>query len=1011
MTKMDEMVIRVLYGSETGTAQDVAEQIWKSAKRKGLQSTVSSLDEYDIQNLPSEQLIIFVVATTGQGDPPANMKQFWRQLLRKNLPATMLKNLKYGVLGLGDSSYSKFNFAAKKLNKRVAQLGGKELLPIGLADDQHNLGIDAVVDPWIKKLWDEIVDIFEISVKEITNEENSIIERFGVSIIKINQLNPIRIDERLTGSPYQSNADIYAQETFINSDVRIGTIVENIRTTSEDHFQDVRLINIQADNIKYDPGDVIYIRPKNTAEQVKRFFDILREHEIKLFPDTVIQVSEKEIKVPFVLKRNLTLKEIVEQYWDLNFKPRRSTVHTLSLISENELEKEKLCEFASPIGQEELYDYINRPRRNILEVLTDFPRTTSKMNIKLLFEIMSPIKPRPYSIASSLETTPHRIQVLVAVVKFKTRLVEPRFGLCSKWLASLKNNDKVIFWLQKGTFRFNNDKPMILIGPGTGVAPFRSLLFERAKKEEDLKECILFFGCRNEDKDYHCRQDFERLSRENNLKVFCAFSRDQDRKIYVQHLIRQQRELCWQFLENNGSIYLAGTEPVRLSPGWEGTGRPDDELNFKGVTMDQANLELNPPRDRLNLVFFILVLHGIGALMPWNMFITAKQYFVGYKLSKEYTGIDTNYATNFLAYLGFASQVPNLLFNWLNVFLQFGGNLTTRIVWSIFVLVLIFVFTVVLAMTDSSDWSGVFFWITMVSVVILNTANGIYQNSVFGMAAKLPIKYTGAVVLGSNISGTFTAIINFLAQIMAPNARTAAIYYFITALFILLACFDTYFALPINRFYRYHELLHQKEMNKRQLESSSRGKHKPKPAYWLVFKACFPQCFNTFLIFFVTLALFPSVQSDIRSSDENFVVPSDYYSSVMCFLTFNITAMLGSSIASLVQWPSKRYLVIPVVLRLAYVPLFLLCNYQPAETKRILPILINDDWVFFVIAVTMGLSSGYLSSLSMMYCPRMVDSQYASTAGMFGAASLITGIFTGILFSMVMPSLVANVTF
>lgn len=104
----------------------------------------------------------------------------------------------------------------------------------------------------------------------------------------------------------------------------------------------------------------------------------------------------------------------------------------------------------------------------------------------------------------------------------------------------------------------------------------------------------------------------------------------------------------------------------------------------------------------------------------------------------------------------------------------------------------------------------------------------------------------------------------------------------------------------MQRFYRYHELFHQKEMNKRQLENSSRGKFKP--AYWTVFKACFPQCSNTFLIFFVTLALFPSVQSDIKSSDVNFVIPSKYYSNVMCFLTFNITAMLGSLIASLIQW-------------------------------------------------------------------------------------------------------------
>ncbi|XP_043496902.1 equilibrative nucleoside transporter 1 isoform X1 [Polistes fuscatus] len=460
--------------------------------------------------------------------------------------------------------------------------------------------------------------------------------------------------------------------------------------------------------------------------------------------------------------------------------------------------------------------------------------------------------------------------------------------------------------------------------------------------------------------------------------------------------------------DSNGAriVPAKGSEPVRLSPGWEGTGRPDDELNFKGVTMDQADLEINPPSDRLHLVFSILVLHGIGILIPWNMFITAKDYFVNYKLSKEYTDIESNYSTHFLSYLGFASQIPNLLFNWLNIFMKLSGNLTTRIAWSIFTLVLIFVFTVILAMTDSSKWPGVFFWITMVSVVVLNTANGIYQNSVFGMAAKLPSKYTGAVILGSNICGTFTAFINLISQIMAPNARTAAIYYFITALFILLACFDTYFALPLNRFYRYHELLNQKELNKRQLESNTRGKPETVP-YWKIVSQCAPQLLNIFLVFFVTLSLFPAVQSDIKVSNTEFIIPPDFYVSVMCFLTFNITAMIGSSIASIVQWPSEKYLIIPIILRIFFIPLFLFCNYQPAEITRYLPVFITNDWVYLVIGITMGISHGYFSSIAMMYCPRMVDQQYSSVAGMFGAALLITGIFTGVLFSFVMPMIIS----
>ncbi|XP_074108275.1 equilibrative nucleoside transporter 1 [Cotesia typhae] len=446
-------------------------------------------------------------------------------------------------------------------------------------------------------------------------------------------------------------------------------------------------------------------------------------------------------------------------------------------------------------------------------------------------------------------------------------------------------------------------------------------------------------------------------------------------------------------------------EPVRLSPGWESTDKPDDELNFRNVTMDQVDLELNPPSDKLNIVYIIMVLHGIGTLMPWNMFITARNYFEKYKFSSNYTGANTTYASYYVDSVSFAAQVPNVIFNWINLFVPLGGDLTTRIVWGILVQVLIFVETVVMAMLDTSSWPGVFFWVTMFSVVVLNTFNGIYQNSVYGMAAKLPGKYTGAVVLGSNISGTFTAVIDLLALKMAPSLRTAAIYYFLTALFVLLACFDTYFALPINKFYRYHEMVFQKQKKKRELQSKS--KIPGRTPYWTIFKQCSPQLFNIFFVFFVTLSVFPAVQSSIKVSDENFIVSEKYYMSVMCFVTFNVTAMLGSMLASYFQWPQRECLVVPVVLRVLFIPLFLVCNYQPLKFTRTMPVLITNDFVYFGIAVLMGVSSGYFSSLGMMYCPSTVDSRYASTAGMFAAAFLITGIFTGVLFAIVMPYIVS----
>ncbi|BES96821.1 equilibrative nucleoside transporter [Nesidiocoris tenuis] len=452
-------------------------------------------------------------------------------------------------------------------------------------------------------------------------------------------------------------------------------------------------------------------------------------------------------------------------------------------------------------------------------------------------------------------------------------------------------------------------------------------------------------------------------------------------------------------------------EPVRLTPAWEETNLTNDELNFKGVTMEQAQLETNPPKDRWKIVYLILILHGMGTLMPWNMFINAKSYFVDYKLSANYTGLEEEenwYAKDFLSYLGIAAQGPNLLFNWANIFIQIGGKLTTRIVWSIVVEMLCFIVTVVLAMTESSAWPDVFFYSTMLIVVILNMANGIYQNTVYGMAAKLPPAYTGAIILGANVSGMFSSLISIGSLAVAPNPRTAAIYYFITALFILSLCFDTYFALPLNRFYKYHELMSQKAIQKKVKETANGPLKVP---YWRVFKECSGQCFNIFFTFFVTLAVFPAIDSAIKKYDPDFIINDKYYVEVMCFLTFNVGTAIGSMLPGFGSWPGPRWLWIPVVLRFAFIPLFLLCNYRPPGVERTLQVLIPWDWAYFGLGSLLGLSSGYYSSVAMMYCPGTVSSpQYTSTASMFGAACIITGICAGIATSFVFPWIVSNVT-
>ena len=123
------------------------------------------MDDYGaIEKLVQEPVTVFVCATTGQGDQPDNMVKFWRALLKRSLPKEVLKGLNYGVLGLGDSGYAQFNYAAKRLNRRLAQLGGTALFPAGLADDQHDLGQDFVIDPWLKTLWQKLLEMFPIPI-------------------------------------------------------------------------------------------------------------------------------------------------------------------------------------------------------------------------------------------------------------------------------------------------------------------------------------------------------------------------------------------------------------------------------------------------------------------------------------------------------------------------------------------------------------------------------------------------------------------------------------------------------------------------------------------------------------------------------------------------------------------------------------------------------------------------------------------------------------------------------
>ncbi|XP_055678223.1 NADPH-dependent diflavin oxidoreductase 1 [Lutzomyia longipalpis] len=550
----------ILYGSETGTAQDFAEQVWRESKRFFFTGPVLPMDAYDVRNLVDEELVVFVCSTTGQGEEPENMRGFWKFLLRKKLPGDSLQNMRFAVLGFGDSSYVKYNFVAKKLHKRLLQLGGVALMEVGLCDDQHDMGPSATYLPWLEKLWEKMLTISPLPNGQEALEESPREFRWDVEVIDE--------DKENNSSVRKETENIYANSRVArgaeNPTVRL-VLEENRRITHEQHFQDVRLISFKMINpIAWRPGDVLVLRPCNGEDRVKGLFSLFQDHNLPFLPETVLEIREvdSEMPVPDFLQAPISLRSLATQYWDLNAIPRPRAFALLARNCKNDLEKEKLLELASPAGQEDLFAYANRPRRTILEVLQDFPHATSQLTLEILMELFQPIKPRSFSIASCPEVG--RLQLLVAVVEYRSILSTPRRGLCSTWLKKLPVGEKVIGWLKKGTLKLpaQPSKPLVMVGPGTGLAPFRSVLLQKESKyvDEESGRCVLFFGCRNRQGDFHCEEELKRMEGIGVLKLITAFSRDQEEKIYVQHRIKENGDLLRTLLiEQDGYFLVAGS--------------------------------------------------------------------------------------------------------------------------------------------------------------------------------------------------------------------------------------------------------------------------------------------------------------------------------------------------------------------------------------------------------------------------------------------------------------------
>lgn len=404
-----------------------------------------------------------------------------------------------------------------------------------------------------------------------------------------------------------------------------------------------------------------------------------------------------------------------------------------------------------------------------------------------------------------------------------------------------------------------------------------------------------------------------------------------------------------------------------------------------------------PPLDRFYLTYFIILIHGIAVLLSWNMIITAGSYFTAYKLNTTISE-DTDYRKSFLIYVIWASQIPQFLFSFINLFVHFGGSLTKRIVYSVSIMIVLYMLMVVLALVDSSSWPYEFFIITMCAVALMNACNGVYQNSIFGVAGQLPERYSNAVILGNNISGTLCAVIMLISKWSSPDLRTSGIVYFVAVLLVLIIAFNSYFLLPYLKFYFYYQKLHKLHHKN---ESGVQEKQTFAELFgelWSVFLEIKLQCFNIWFLFFVTLSMFPAVISTVTPRGE-FFISKDYFALVTCYLFFNVFAMIGNVLPNFFLWPGPKNVVFPILLRALFIPFFMLSN-SGEKRRESAPVWFENEWTYIIGVIIFSLSSGYYSSLPMMYAPgEVINKKHKSKAGQVSAFFLIFGVFSGSMFS------------
>lgn len=528
------------------------------------------LETFTPEKLQCTSLAVFLLATYGEGDPTDNAMQFAKWLKNEDgeLSEQALGGLKFAVFGLGSTQYEHYNKMGKVAHKRLQELGATPVVELGLGDE---LTVEDDFEQWSAGLWAPLSSaalemgrsdsVSIVEPMESTNEEELDFSLLFLPAAKNGNggKKPTKNGKKNgTTATIPDEAKIQSSTKFFfhNEEVPVVTNRE-LRTPLDGGSTRHIEVDLSGTNLQYTTADNLAVLPENATTVVEA---VARTLDYNL--DAVFELISEKARFP----TPCTVREALSRFLDLSGIPRRTTLGQLAAFAQNPAEGDRLKFLASKQGREEYNQFVVKEGRSLAELVTEsFP--SIKIPLNHFINLAPHLQPRYYTISSSSSVHPKQVHATVAVTRDELRPGRMHLGVCSSYMAAEETKSLRIF-IRPSSFRLpaESSKPIILIGPGTGIAPMRALLQERRHQrvvqKKEVGETVLYFGCRRRDTDFLYEEELLGFSKDGTLSdLQLAFSREKAAKVYVQHLIVQKgnAKKLWELISEKGAhIYVCG---------------------------------------------------------------------------------------------------------------------------------------------------------------------------------------------------------------------------------------------------------------------------------------------------------------------------------------------------------------------------------------------------------------------------------------------------------------------